>query len=562
MRHKTSLAIVRILYYNITDGARLIRSVREGIMTVKQKISAFFTPERSRKIGRAAGVAVAVIAAVTVIALSVYAAVAYAPLRVNVDLNDEKQTLGGFGASSAWIYQELGKEGNEQEAAQAIEMLYGDSGLQLNIFRYNIGGGSKDSVLDDKVPYSNEWFDPDRRAESFFVAENYSEPSDFLDVNNYDFSRDAAVQNLFEQALEKGNITKVVFFANSPHYLMTESGLCTGAVEYQNNLKPEFYDEFSEYLLICVNGLDEKYGLTEKGIEIWISPANEPQWKWGGPDASQEGCHYDPEVLAAFYDVFWDSLQSFNADNDVQYRLDAFESGSYELTLLKDDIRDYLEAMSKYDYFDELGEISAHAYHADDSKSIRSAFADFMDKNYPELEVVSSEFCEMQSGEFDTIESGMYLAKVVLRDLTMIDATEWSWWLSVAAGTYNDGLVYWNTERDPKVWVLKRYYTMGQFSRFLDPGDVRVNSPISDLTGWAGVDVGVFVKPDGRVVVLVVNDGSAKDLTLNGMDKFVGSTVQVTTTTQDENWKESDFVFDGTLALEEDSVTTFVFGAQ
>ena len=260
------------------------------------RIKAFFTPERSRRIGKVVGIVVAVLAIVTILALSIYSIAAYAPLRVNVDLNAEQQTLGGFGASSAWIYQELGKAENAAEGEQAIEMLYGDSGLQLNIFRYNIGGGSKDSVLDDKVPYSNDWFDPNRRAESFFVAENYKAPEDFLDVNNYDFEKDAAVQNLFKQALDKGHIDKVVFFSNSPHYLMTESGMCTGAYEYQNNLKPEFYEIYSKYLLICVEGLVEKYDLIEKGVEVWISPVNEPQWKWGGPDASQEGCHYDPRI--------------------------------------------------------------------------------------------------------------------------------------------------------------------------------------------------------------------------------------------------------------------------
>lgn len=525
------------------------------------RIKAFFTPERSRRIGKVVGIVVAVLAIVTILALSIYSIAAYAPLRVNVDLNAEQQTLGGFGASSAWIYQELGKAENAAEGEQAIEMLYGDSGLQLNIFRYNIGGGSKDSVLDDKVPYSNDWFDPNRRAESFFVAENYKAPEDFLDEDNYDFEKDAAVQNLFGQALDKGHIDKVVFFSNSPHYLMTESGMCTGAYEYQNNLKPEFYQIYSEYLLICVEGLVEKYDLLDKGIEIWISPVNEPQWKWGGPDASQEGCHYDPEVLAKFYDVFWNVLTAYNEEHGTNFRFDAFECGNYLFRPFDVDVADYLEEMSKYDYFDELGEISTHTYGANDSVSARKKFASFMEKKYPELEVTATEFCEMESGEYDTIESGMFLAKVILRDLTMIDATEWSWWLSVAAGGYNDGLVYWNGDRDPKVWVLNRYYTMGQITRFLDPGDVRVESAISDLTGWAGVDIGVFVKPDGTVVAIVVNDGGAKDLKLNGMEKFGGTTVQVTRTTQTDKWEESDFVFDGSLPLAEDSVTTFVFPA-
>ena len=146
----------------------------------------------------------------------------------------------------------------------------------------------------------------------------------------------------------------------------------------------------------------------------------------------------------------------------------------------------------------------------------------------------------------------------------MIDATEWSWWLSVAVGGYNDGLVYWDEEdeRDEDIWVLKRYYTFGQITRFVDEGDVRVDCGTSDPLGWAGLDVAVFKKPDGRVVVVVVNDSLAKNLRFDGLEEFAGTTVRVTATTKEKNWAESTFVFEGSLPLERKSVTTFVFGCQ
>ena len=36
---------------------------------------------------------------------------------------------------------------------------------------------------------------------------------------------------------------------------MTESGMGTGAYEYQNNLKPEFYRNYSESLRMCFDGV-------------------------------------------------------------------------------------------------------------------------------------------------------------------------------------------------------------------------------------------------------------------------------------------------------------------
>ena len=141
------------------------------------------------------------------------------------------QTVEGFGASSAWTYQALGLIENEEIKDEAIEKLYGDSGLALNIFRYNIGGGGAELSV-----YS----DPLRGAESFFDADKFKgDYSVFANKDNYDFTRDKGARELFEKALSKGNIDEVVFFVNSPHYLMTRNGLTHGSKTKENNLKEE-----------------------------------------------------------------------------------------------------------------------------------------------------------------------------------------------------------------------------------------------------------------------------------------------------------------------------------
>ena len=166
-----------------------------------------------------------------------------------ITLNTSKrfQTMEGFGASSAWIYQVLGDLEDEDFKNTAMEMLYGDSGLALNTFRYNVGAGG--SEVDQR-------FD-DRGADSFFVADNFKgDYSVFADESNYDFdSRDQALLDMFERALSTGNIKQVVFFANSPHYLMTKSGKTSGTNEYDNNLKEECFEAFSQYMLVIVNRL-------------------------------------------------------------------------------------------------------------------------------------------------------------------------------------------------------------------------------------------------------------------------------------------------------------------
>ena len=75
-------------------------------------------------------------------ALGIYSlAVIYGTTTITLDESKTYQTMEGFGASSAWTYQALGAIEDEEVKEQAMEMLYGDSGLKLDTFRYNIGGG-------------------------------------------------------------------------------------------------------------------------------------------------------------------------------------------------------------------------------------------------------------------------------------------------------------------------------------------------------------------------------------------------------------------------------------
>lgn len=527
-----------------------------------------FFKNHGRKIAEKTGLVLLVLVIVTSVCLGIYSVSAYSNLRITVDLNDERQTVQGFGASMAWTFQRLGLEGTDEVKEKSIEMLYGDSGLRLNIARFNIGGGSLDSNLDDVVPYCYDWFDPDRRAESFFVAENYLDADDatlkaaFADENNYDFTRDAGALEMLDMALAAGNIDKIVFFANSPHYLMTVSGTCTGAEVQQNNLKDEFYEAYCDYLLIIVDNLVKEHlsGL-ENVPEVVISPVNEPQWDWGGDGASQEGCHFDPEPLAAFYDVFLDKLEAFNDANGTSYECDVLESGNYKFYIDRKDIKEYLEAMSKYDYFDEIEYISAHSYGADDSKKHREKYQNYIDKNYPGLGISITEYCEMESGRYDTIESGLLLGNVISRDLTMLDAIDWNWWLAVSPCDYNDGLVYWDVIEDgtQKLSVLKRYYVMGQFSRYIENGDVRVGATCSDLTGWANLDYSAYKRADGTVVVVIINNSkSDKNVTVGGLGDYTKATVVCTTAEEQSGWNEVETVWSGKVALPAQSITTYV----
>lgn len=478
---------------------------------------------------------------------STYIAIIYiAQVKLTIDDNLHYQTMKGFGASSAWTFQKLGLRG-EELIDEAIEMLYGDSGLSLNIYRYNIGAGSKDSQLDNIAPYNNGWFSPDRRADSFFIAENYIDKDSFKDINNYDFSRDNASQIMLNRVLDTGNISEIVFFSNSPHYLMTHSGVATGEYEYQNNLKEDFYEAYCDYLLIIVKYFyDNILSSLDTVPDIYISPINEPQWKWGGEGASQEGCHFDPEPLAQFVDVFIREVKSFNQIHEMNIIADVFDSGNYKLSKIKD----YLNAMSKYDYFNELGHISVHSYGVDAKKSHRRRFIRLMDKKYSHLSLSMTEYCLMEHGRDNSIESGLHTGQVMLRDLSILNVTDWSWWLAVSDGDYNDGLVYWD---DDMLSVLRRYYVVGHFTKYINKGDVRVAVKSSDLLNISSIDSVAFLKPDGSKILVLINSGKPQTIKLD--EKH--SISRMIISDAENNWTDKEHS-SNTIKLPKDSITTII----
>ena len=467
-------------------------------------------------------------------------------LKIRYDMT--YQTVEGFGASSAWTYQSLGLIEDEDVKEEAIEKLYGDSGLALNIFRYNIGGGGKELGI---------YTDPQRGAESFFNADKFTgNYSVFADPANYDFTKDKGARELFDKALSKGNIDEVVFFVNSPHYLMTRNGLTHGSRTKENNLKEDCYEPFSDYLLVITDWLyDNIICKYDRDIKIYISPVNEPQWDWGGRGTSQEGCHYDPEVLAKFYDVFYKKLKLFNEAHGTSFMMDIFESGNYKLTDSGTKFQAYMKALSKYEYFDDIQVLSAHSYGADINERARNMIYSFLMRSYTGKQVNVSEYCVMQDGVDPSIDMGIYSSRVIMRDFNTLNAVKWNWWLSVSTYDYEDGLVYWHKDSNT-LDVTKRYYTMGQFSKFIEPGSVRIGTEYGDSLGWNGVECSAFIKADGRLALVVINDS-----TRSHKIRLYGGYGKITeiVTDADRNWAVSEYDFNNYIEVSPKSVTTYIF---
>lgn len=436
---------------------------------------------------------------------------------VTINAQSEAQTMEGFGAAGAWWAQDVG--GWEDEKRRLIADLLFDpaQGIGLSFYRYNIGGGNGENIQD-------VW----RRAETFEVA-----------PGQYDWTRDANAMWMLHAARDRG-VEHFVVFVNSPPARMTVSGLTTGEKDGKSNLSPEMYAEFSQYMVDIVRHLQD-----DEDIPVdWLSPINEPQWNWSYKNG-QEGCHYGPDEVLELTRILLKTLQ----ENQLDVQLSLFESGEWKTA----DV--YIEKLaSDPQAWEALPHLSIHSYWS--TRADKERFMKYMKKNHPDKPLWMSEWTEMQEGRDAGMESALIMANVIHDDLTIANVTSWQYWIAVSKYQYRDGLIYVNP-LGQDVLQTKRLWVMGNYSRFIRPGFVRLETQGGDdallVSAYRSAD-------DQRWVVVAVNLANEPAiLKLEAVQGQLPDSVQQFETS--EQFDLSSVVSEtasGTWSLAPQSVTTLV----
>ena len=473
--------------------------------------------------------------------------------RMSFDKFVHKQEITGWGTSGCWWAQKLG----ECESAEEVtKLLFSKDGLGLNVYRYNIGGGSKDDP-DERIWDAKN---SSRATESFLVWSE--EEQDWV----YDWSKDAAAQKILDMALSYGCVDTVVMFANSPHYSMCVSGNASGGLEpAQSNLKKECYQDFVDYFL------DITQYFIDKGVPVkYISPINEPQWDWGGEWVGQEGCHYEIDEAVEVIRLFALAIKERNMD----IKLSVLESGQ-----VGEHAMECIEKLyADKDIRDVLGTHAYHSYWTDKNFVRKESFGDYLDKYFPGVEVEMSEWCELPcQHDIDDITAGLIMARTIGEDISKTGVNSWSTWVAVNEGGRNaDSMIaignsYENYE------ISRRYYAMAHYTKFIPIGSyaVDLNISVGDMTAkkewWKqeidGKEYPVYSienyltasgykTPDGKYVAVIVNEGGEKQVSFN----MLGWKAKVYTTDADRNLElTSETKGYKKITIGEKSITTVVF---
>lgn len=448
------------------------------------------------------------------------------PDTINVQINLEKtfQTMDNFGASDAWSCQFVGGW-PDRARNQVADLLFSQKtkkdgspkGIGLSLWRFNLGAGSAQQR--QKSGIRDEW----RRADGFLKTDG-----------SYDWNAQAG-QLWFLKAARKRGVEKFLAFSNSPPVQMTKNGKAysdSGKV----NIAADKYPAFADFLARAVKGVAK-----ETRVKFdYISPVNEPQWDWS--DGGQEGCPYTNSEIAGLFR----SISTSFDQAKIGTKILVAEAGKIDYLFTRGDkpgkgnqINDFFKVGSK-NYIGDLPGvmkvITAHSYFTTSPMQAgvksRIALRDSV-RVIPGLGYWQSEYCILGDNGGDIngnkrdlgMDAALYIAGVIHMDLTAANAAAWQWWTAVSAYDYKDGLVYIDKQKSGgKVYPSKMLWVLGNYSRFIRPGAVRVDAafqPITDTAGSKPQLVSAFKKGKDFIAVLVNSDSTERAVHLSFMKHHV-----------------------------------------
>lgn len=478
-------------------------------------------------------------------------------ITVSIDLSKTYQHIDNFGASDAWSCQFIGNWPKEK-ANKIADLLFSKDtladgspkGIALSLWRFNIGAGSAQQA--DNSGIKNEW----RRAASFLNADG-----------TYNWGNQTGQVWFLNFAKTRG-VKQFLGFVNSPPVNFTINGKAH-ATGGKTNLSADKYDAYADYLATVVKGVKKT-----TGIEFnYISPVNEPQWDWS--NGGQEGCPYTNAEIASLVR----SIDKSFTQNKVQAKILVGEAGSISYLFSAADkpakgnqINDFFKAGSP-DYIGDLRNVDktiiAHSYFTTSPMATAIKLRQQLTQAISEIPGLSyweSEYCILgnNSGEIDGnkrdlgIDAGLYLARVIHTDLTMANASAWQWWTAISPVDYKDGLIYVDKNKtDGNYYTSKMLWAMGNYSRFIRPGAVRIDAAVAGESSLKSPLLASAFKDGNTLTVVIVNNNSEDvPVNLNTVNIKITNTRAYITSASADLHAQTVADAGGKMSIQSKSITT------
>lgn len=373
---------------------------------------------------------------------------------LRVDFAKRQPPFRGWGTSLCWWANGVG--GWDARTVDEVVRLITDpdTGLGMNVFRFNIGGGD-----DASHHHMRRWGD----MPGYKASQNAA----------YDWSADANQRNVLLKLTTARHDAIVEAFSNSPPFWMTKSGCSAGAADGGANLPAEREADFVRYLVDVATHYREAFGVTFHSVD----PFNEPDVNWWRANKGQEGCHVPRDQQARVIVGLRARLDEAGLGNTVVSATDA------------NSIDDAVKSVRSFDRaaLAALGQINAHSY----AGTQRNELHELSEQHAKPL--WQSETGPLWVGG-TPYEQMLKVAERVTVDINELRPQAWCTWQVVAGGEW--GCIHEDVERHA-VRIGKMFHLLTSFTRHVRPDDRFV-----DVQGDGKALAAVSDARDEAVIVL------------------------------------------------------------
>lgn len=385
--------------------------------------------------------------------------------------------MQGFGAAGAWWPNDLINFSDAVQQQVAGMLFDSNTGIGLSVYRYNIGGGGVG------------------------VTNSVRAPQTFLKSPGiYDWSRDRAGRT-FLALVSQLKVPILIGFVNSAPAIWTTNGQNTGG-----SLKFGSEFAYAGYLADVVQHFRDMEHVTLS----YVSPMNEPDYNFAG--GGQEGMAVPALqralVVRAVGQALTRQAPYCSVIADESSHVDDQFNRELPLWMTVPGTSQYVAALAHhlYDFPGDLPLRVARQLGALHGKQLWCT----------ELCCINSSTGVFGQQYDPTIAGAMPVANRIWQCLTQANDAAFHWWVAcssaigsdpraVNAHGWNDGLLYYDpnyaSTRNQQIYTTKRYYALGNFSRYVRPGDQR-----HEVTGGpAAIRMLAFSTSTGWSLVVINN---------------------------------------------------------
>lgn len=449
----------------------------------------------------------------------------------------EEQTIDGFGiAQAGWSHYLYAHKKREQ----VLDLLYGDKGLRLNIFRGEVfpSYSTTPNVFDFGI-HNN-------------IELSLDDPFFDIDYNNNEnpeykkkACRDGQLWIINQLQQKYANVDKFIFSTwSAPAYMKSNNSSSKGY------LKKTHYQDYANYLSAFCKAYKSI------GIPIYgISPANEPEYAaaWDSsiwlPATTTLG-RFVTQNLGPTLQGEHPEVKIIIGENAQWTGILGFIMGSKKYV---QDILRFNKEITNYPLI-----AAGHGYIDPVTKKYPNIepFDKAIDKNIP---VWLTEISDPMTSYDPTMVDGLRWAKVFHQFLTEANTNAIIWWAGALPDKWTtEGLIYIDKNR-VDYEITKRFEVLGNFSRYIPVGSKRISADYNYKNGYM---ISAY-KTTNKLIVVAINTND-KEISLNTkINQIEISKIgEAYLTDAEHTWSKSLIEPEDnnliTLTLAPSSVTTYV----